>query len=226
VPAGVVQGVVVKVGKTLTYPNQPVCRCGAPLVVGRAVAHESGCPEAAARRRREEAVAALVVSADTGPEAWEALGDRPKTQADRAREARAQDLADAVQERSKRIDLGRAMVASGHPLTPAVLARFTELHLQRLGLRWKLEACVFPKVRGNVHRLAALADEECHAVRAATKTRAAVFPSEDAQTGMHALNAALASGSTAAVEEAAREAVRSACAETYTARDKSLQEAT
>lgn len=206
-----------KVGKKLTYPDQPVCRCGAPLVVGRAVAHEPGCPEAAARRRKEEAVAALVVSADTGPEAWEALGDRAKTQADRAREARASDLADAVQERSKRIDLGRAMVASGHPVTPAVLARFEELHLQRLELRWKLEACVFPKVRGNAHRLAALADEECHAVRAATKTRAAAFPSEEAQAGMHAVNAAVGAGNVAAVEEAARAAVRSACEETYAA---------
>lgn len=203
-----------KVGKQLVYADGPVCSCPAPLV-GAALIHAPGCPRGEARRRREEEVAALVVSAETGPAAWEALGSRPKTQADRARSARADALADALRERWGRVETGRALVADGKPVTPAVSARFTALHLQRLELLWKLEKCVFPGLVASPSRLAAIADEEVHKILGAHAHGPARWPCDGVQAAMRELNTALALEQDEAVPLWCRKMVEAACACAY-----------
>lgn len=118
----------------------------------------------AARAEKDARVAELVAAAGTAPEAWEALGERTKGRAEKARDARAQMLADALLERLSRVKRGRQIVserrAAGQPVGAAIAARFKELHRERLLLAWKLDAATFKNAAVDRHRIAALCDEE------------------------------------------------------------------
>jgi hypothetical protein len=158
-------------------------------------------------KARDLAVEALVAGAADTPAAWDALGPRD--------EKKAQELSNALRERWVRIETGRKLVAGGKPVTPAVTARFTELHLQRLELRWRLERCVFPGAPLAPTRLAALADEETHAVLGANAHRHALWPADDVQRWMHAVNQAVRTAGEETVKSACKAMVEAACEAAY-----------
>lgn len=160
----------------------------------------------------EEVQAETVAQAPTAEAAWEALGERPKTKADLVREQRVQDLTDEIGKTNAAIKKGRsALEGRAEPLPASWVARFTELHLRRLALILKRDDAVFryPTEEAKARRQAEFADVEVGLILGS------LWPSEEVQSLMHALNAA----GVERVEELCRDAVRVACAQRYGARD-------
>jgi hypothetical protein len=164
--------------------------------------------DAAERAARDYAVEALIAAAPSSPEAWEALGPRTKTEAEMARDARVQELTNALRDRWLAVRRGRALVEQ-NGVQPGYRERFLELHRQRLELRWALDACVFSHAAADRHRKARLCDEEVSAALGGA------WPDENVQAAMHALNASLADGDVMTTEELCMEAIDAAVSQVY-----------
>lgn len=143
----------------------------------------------AIRRRRDETVATLVRAAEGTDAAWEVFSpDAPTSQVEKARAARAEALHQAVQALGAQIKTGRGMVEAlnGEPVPEAWVARFQDLHRQRLELRWKADAATFRYPDQEAERVivASVTDEEV------SKALGQEWPSEQVQEAMRAVNAA------------------------------------
>jgi hypothetical protein len=125
-----------------------------------------------------------------------------------ARDARVQELTNALRDRWLAVQRGRDLVKVGG-VQPGYRERFLELHRQRLELRWALDACVFAHAAEDRHRKARLCDEEVSAALGA------LWPDENVQAAMHALNTSLADGDATTTEELCMEAIDAACAQRY-----------
>ena len=173
--------------------------------------------DAAQLAAKDEAVAALIAAAPSQVEAWEALGPRTKTQHEMARDARVFLLEASLRERWAAVLRGRALVEQ-NGLQPGYAERFLELHTQRLELRWRLEACVFPHAGENRDRLARLADEEV------SDALGGVWPNEAVQEWMSLINTlATCNTEPEAMKDACRAAVAAACAQKYPATDNTTE---
>jgi hypothetical protein len=165
--------------------------------------------DAAQLAARDYAVEALIAAAPSSPEAWEALGPRTKTEAEMARDARVQELTDALRERWLAVRRGRALVEQ-NGVQPGYRERFLELHRQRLELRWALDACVFAHAAEDRRRARArLCDEEVSAALGGA------WPDEYVQAAMHALNTSLADGDVMTTEELCMETIDAAVSQVY-----------
>jgi len=170
----------------------------------------SGADKTEAKRAAKDAeVAALVAAAPTSVEAWESLGPRTKTETEIARDARVRELTDALRDRWLAVQRGRALVES-NGVQPGYLERFTELHTQRLELRWALEAAIFPHKGRERARLARLCDEEV------ADALGGVWPGETVQEAMAGVNLTIQEkGETEWLKNACRLAVAAACEQKY-----------